>query len=109
MNSATCAFSRFDFALHLASSPLGRTVLHFLCLARDGRWRWHWQGIRRELLPPSSDLQTSIFDLSSPFSELRSSISNLRAKTLARQLPSASRNSTSAEATERHYEHDLDY
>ena len=26
----------------------GRVVLHLACLTQDGKWRWHWAGIRRE-------------------------------------------------------------
>ena len=26
----------------------GRVLLHIVCLAHDGKWRWHWAGIRRE-------------------------------------------------------------
>jgi len=28
---------------------LGRVALHLACLLRDGKVRWHWAGIRREL------------------------------------------------------------
>jgi hypothetical protein len=34
----------------LASTRLGRVLLHAYCLVRNnGRRRWHWNGIRREL------------------------------------------------------------
>ena len=35
----------------LVEHSLGRVVLHLACLLRDGRVRWHWAGIRRELRP----------------------------------------------------------
>ncbi len=34
---------------HLVRSSTGRIILHLSCLARDHRFRWHWQGILREL------------------------------------------------------------
>jgi len=36
---------------------LGRVMLHLACLLRDGKVRWHWAGIRRELRHaiPASD------------------------------------------------------
>ena len=34
--------------LILAKSRFGRMVLHLICLAHDGKWRWHWAGIWRE-------------------------------------------------------------
>jgi len=34
--------------LILAKSRFGRMVLHLICLAHDGQWRWHWAGIWRE-------------------------------------------------------------
>ena len=36
--------------LALAASPAGRIVLHVVCAWRDRRFRWHWQGVRRELV-----------------------------------------------------------
>ena len=33
----------------LVEHALGRVVLHLACLLRDGKVRWHWSGIRREL------------------------------------------------------------
>jgi hypothetical protein len=36
-------------SLRLVQSPAGRILLHLSCLARDHRFRWHWQGILREL------------------------------------------------------------
>jgi hypothetical protein len=38
----------------LVEHPLGRVMLHLACLLRDGKVRWHWAGIRRELraVPP---------------------------------------------------------
>jgi hypothetical protein len=33
----------------LVEKPLGRVVLHALCLCRGGRFRWHCAGILREL------------------------------------------------------------
>src|SRR5689334_4869579 len=36
-------------ALQLVRSSPGRIILHLTCLARDHRFRWHWQGILREL------------------------------------------------------------
>jgi hypothetical protein len=33
----------------LVKSPLGRVVLHGLCLFRGGRLRWHLTGMVREL------------------------------------------------------------
>ena len=33
----------------LVKTPLGRVVLHGLCLFRGGRVRWHFTGIVREL------------------------------------------------------------
>ena len=34
--------------LRLARYSFGRVVLHLICLARDGEWRWHWAGVLRE-------------------------------------------------------------
>ena len=34
--------------LILAKNRFGRMVLHLICLAHDGKWRWHWAGIGRE-------------------------------------------------------------
>jgi hypothetical protein len=36
-------------ALMLAKNRFGRMVLHLMCVAHDGKWRWHWAGICREL------------------------------------------------------------
>jgi hypothetical protein len=33
----------------LAQTSVGRVVLHLLCLCRDGKLRWHWAGVCREL------------------------------------------------------------
>jgi hypothetical protein len=33
----------------LVEKPLGRMVLHAICLCRGGRFRWHCAGIFREL------------------------------------------------------------
>jgi len=33
----------------LVEHSLGRVALHLACLLRDGKVRWHWAGIRREL------------------------------------------------------------
>jgi len=35
----------------LAEHSLGRVLLHLVCLARDGKVRWHWAGVMRELRP----------------------------------------------------------
>ena len=32
----------------LASSAVGRIVLHLVCAKRDHHFRWHWQGVVRE-------------------------------------------------------------
>ena len=32
-----------------AKNRLGRILLHLVCLAHDGKWRWHSAGISREL------------------------------------------------------------
>ena len=34
----------------LARQRYGRVLLHLACLAHDGRWGWHWAGIRREFI-----------------------------------------------------------
>lgn len=34
----------------LACFPKGRILLHLLCACRDGKLRWHWHGILREIL-----------------------------------------------------------
>jgi len=48
--------------LMLAKNRFGRVVLHLICLAHDGKWRWHWAGVRRELhgnhSPPVSTVLT---------------------------------------------------
>jgi hypothetical protein len=31
-----------------AQHRLGRVLLHIVCLAHDGKWRWYLAGIRRE-------------------------------------------------------------
>ena len=36
-------------AQDMTGSRMGRVVLHLWCAVRDHHWRWHWQGIRREL------------------------------------------------------------
>lgn len=33
----------------LAQTRFGRIALHLLCAWRDHKYRWHWQGIRREV------------------------------------------------------------
>jgi hypothetical protein len=33
----------------LAETSIGRVLLHLACLLRDGKARWHWAGVRREL------------------------------------------------------------
>jgi len=33
----------------LAERSYGRVLLHLVCLLRDGKWRWHWCGILREI------------------------------------------------------------
>lgn len=33
----------------LAEHSSGRVFLHLACLLRDGKWRWHWAGMKREL------------------------------------------------------------
>ncbi len=35
---------------HIAQSSFGRILLHLLCACRDHKCRWHWRGIRRELV-----------------------------------------------------------
>ena len=35
--------------LMLAKNRFCRIVLHLICLANDGKWRWHWAGVCREL------------------------------------------------------------
>ena len=36
----------------LSLTRLGRILLHLRCAwARPSHWRWHWQGIQRELPP----------------------------------------------------------
>jgi hypothetical protein len=42
----------------LVEHSLGRVVLHVACLLRDGKVRWHWAGIRRELRSASSALHS---------------------------------------------------
>jgi hypothetical protein len=37
--------------LRLCKYPFGRVLLHLACLAKDGKWDWHWAGIRREFYP----------------------------------------------------------
>jgi hypothetical protein len=44
--------------LRLARHSLGRVVLHLACLACDGKWRWHWAGVLRELRPVQPITQT---------------------------------------------------
>lgn len=39
---------RIPMKLKLAHYPIGRVVLHMVCLAQDHKLRWHWAGIRRE-------------------------------------------------------------
>jgi hypothetical protein len=34
----------------LTETRAGRIVLHLMCIVRHGRVRWHWDGIRRELI-----------------------------------------------------------
>lgn len=34
--------------LRLSGSRAGRIVLHLTCIARTGRWHWHFKGIARE-------------------------------------------------------------
>jgi hypothetical protein len=36
------------FLVRLAATSFGRIILHLVCLARDHRLQWHWNGIRRE-------------------------------------------------------------
>ncbi len=33
----------------LAERSSGRVLLHLACLLRDGKARWHWAGVLREL------------------------------------------------------------
>ena len=40
---------KLDWSLWLTESRFGRMALHLRCLVRDGKLRWHWAGIRREL------------------------------------------------------------
>src|SRR5262245_52856521 len=40
--------------LQLAASSAGRVALHVVCCWKDHRFRWHWQGIRREFNPALS-------------------------------------------------------
>ena len=43
-----------ELSLGLANARLGRVCLHALCLLRrPGRFRWHWQGMVRELTRPT--------------------------------------------------------
>jgi len=35
--------------LSLSETRCGRVCLHLLALLRDGKLRWHWAGIRRQL------------------------------------------------------------
>lgn len=32
----------------LVKYPIGRVILHFLCVLRDHRWKWHVLGMKRE-------------------------------------------------------------
>ncbi len=41
----------------LVEHSLGRVMLHFACLLRDGKVGWHWAGIRRELRSASPALR----------------------------------------------------
>jgi hypothetical protein len=34
--------------MKLAQFSLGRVVLHTICLLRDRKFHWHWDGICRE-------------------------------------------------------------
>ena len=45
--------------LQLAGSSAGRVALHVVCLWKDHRFLWHWQGIQREfsaILPHNKTL-----------------------------------------------------
>jgi hypothetical protein len=55
--SAQMAYGRAQWArLHLtvaarcAGGPAGRVLLHLLCACGDHQFRWHLQGIARELV-----------------------------------------------------------
>ena len=36
------------YQLRLSGSRAGRILLHLTCIAKHGRWHWHFMGIARE-------------------------------------------------------------
>jgi hypothetical protein len=50
---STCSGAS-DARLTLAAAPSGRIALHVLCACRDHRFRWHWEGVARELTQVSA-------------------------------------------------------
>ena len=46
---AVVATTGVNSEMELAGSPAGRIVLHLVCAKRDHHFRWHWQGVVREL------------------------------------------------------------
>lgn len=36
-------------SMHLAESAIGRVILHCAAMVSDHAFKWHWQGIAREL------------------------------------------------------------
>jgi hypothetical protein len=43
-----------NIQLKLAASRAGRLTLHVFCLCHDGKLRWHWRGMVRELCKQES-------------------------------------------------------
>ena len=42
------AQNKITWEARLVQHQLGRVLLHLVCLACDGKWRWHWAGTCRE-------------------------------------------------------------
>lgn len=39
-----------DQILSLASSRIGRILIHLIALNEDFKFNWHWKGIKRDLI-----------------------------------------------------------